>query len=82
MKTATASAPSSTRRPSLKDTNRKRAQSIAAQLNTPTADILEMILAAGIEAIERTLHESGRLVLPLEFGTVADIVPFRQIRTV
>ncbi len=66
----------------LKQANLSAAQALAARLNTPASEILDMVTSAGLDAVEKTLAHRGKLTLPLAFETAGDIVPPLDARTV
>ena len=66
----------------LKQANLSAAQALAARLNTPASEILDMVTSAGLDAVEKTLAHRGKLTLPLAFETAGDIVPPIDARTV
>lgn len=63
-------------------TLRQRAHSLSRQITIPPGELLHLIAAAGLTAVETTLAHRGKLTLPLRLETAGDIVPPLEARTV
>lgn len=59
-------------------TTNARIESLSERLNTPPEEIAEMIVSAGVAAIEKRLSDSGGIVLPLEFTTEGNPEDWRK----
>ena len=67
--TTTAKAPATITPRNIKTANRNKAATLAYRLQHITAaELLEMILAAGLDAVAGTVDSQGTLALPLEFS--------------
>lgn len=59
-------------KPTPQAANLRAAESLAARLNTPAGEILDMVTAAGLEAVAAALDAQGRIMLPLSLAVTGN----------